>query len=67
MPAAVPRALQSCQICWAIESRAHLRSEAGEVFQVAADPVGLLDDGVDVQLRDLLHQAIFITFSVLKH
>lgn len=67
MPAAVPRALQSCQTCWASKPGAHLRSEASEVFQVAADPVGLLDDGVDVQLGDLLHEAVFITFAVLKH
>lgn len=37
------------------------------MFQVAADPVGLLDDGVDVQLGDLLHEAVFVPFAVLKH
>lgn len=46
---------------------AHLWSEASEVFQVTADPAGLLDDGVDVQLGDLLHEAVFIPLSVLKH
>lgn len=47
--------------------RAHLGSEASEVFQVTANPAGLLDDGVDVELGDLLHEAVFIRFAVLKH
>lgn len=44
----------------------HLWSKAGEVLQVAADAIGFLDDGVDVQLGDLLHQAVFIALSVLE-
>lgn len=52
---------------WACKRGAHLRSEAGKVFQVAADAAGLLDDGVDVELGDLLHEAVFIPFAVLKH
>lgn len=60
-----PQALQSCPTC--CKHAAHLRSEPREVLQVAADPVGLLDDGVDVQLGDLLHEAVVITLAVLKH
>jgi hypothetical protein len=55
------------KIDWACQRRAHLRSEASEVFEVAANAAGLLDDGVYVQLGDLFHQAIFIPFAVLKH
>lgn len=52
---------------WACKRGAHLWSETSEVFQVAANAAGLLDDGVYVQLGDLLHQAVFIPFAVLKH
>lgn len=45
---------------------AYLGSKASEVLQVAADPVGFLDDRVDVQFGNLLHKAIFITFTVLE-
>lgn len=44
----------------------HLGSKASEVLQVAADAVGFLDDGVDVQFRDFLHEAVFIALPVLE-
>lgn len=44
----------------------HLWGKASEVLQMAANPVGLLDDGVDVQLGNFLHETIFITLSVLE-
>lgn len=67
-----PRPSELSRASWACrqgegEGGAHLGSKASEVLQVTADPVGLLDDGVDVQLGDLLHEAVFITFSVLEH
>lgn len=45
----------------------HLGSKASEVLQVTADSVGFLDNGVDVQLGNFLHEAIFITLPVLEH
>ena len=45
----------------------HLWSKASEMLQVTANPVGFLDDGVDVQFGNFLHEAIFITFSVLEN
>ena len=44
----------------------HLWSKASEVLQVTANSVGFLDDGVDVQFGNFLHEAVFITFSVLE-
>lgn len=44
----------------------HLWSKASEVLQVTANPVGFLDDGMDVQFGNFLHEAIFITLSVLE-
>lgn len=44
----------------------HLGSKASEVLQVAANSVGFLDDGVDVQFRNFLHEAVFIALPVLE-
>lgn len=44
----------------------HLGGKASEVLQVAANSVGFLDDGVDVQFRNFLHEAIFIALPVLE-
>lgn len=44
----------------------HLWGKASEVLQVTAHSVGLLDDGVDVQFRNLLHKAIFIALPILE-
>ena len=37
------------------------------MLQMTANPVGFLDDGVDVQFGNFLHEAIFITLSVLEN
>ena len=37
------------------------------MFEVAAHTVGFLDDRVEVELGDLLYEAILIPFPVLKH
>lgn len=44
----------------------HLWSKAGQVLQVTAYAVGFLDDGMDVQFGNLLHEAVFIALSVLE-
>lgn len=45
----------------------YLGCKACEMLEVAAHTVGFLDDRVEVELGDLLHEAILITFSVLQH
>jgi len=45
----------------------YLRCKACEMFEVAAHTVGFLDDRVEVELGDLLHEAVLIPFPVLKH
>ena len=37
------------------------------MLQMTANPVRFLDDGVDVQFGNFLHEAIFITLSVLEN
>lgn len=43
----------------------YLGCKACEMLEVAAHTVGFLDDRVEVELGDLLHEAILIPFSVL--
>lgn len=45
----------------------HLRRDPRQVLEVAADAVGLLDDGVHAQLGDLVDERVLVAFSVLHH
>lgn len=45
----------------------YLRRDPRQVLEVAADPVGLLDDGVHAQLGDLVDERVLVAFSVLHH
>lgn len=45
----------------------YLGCKACEVLEVAADPVGFLDDGVEVQLGDLLNEAVIVGFPIFHH
>lgn len=38
-----------------------------EVFEMAADPVGLLNNGVHAQLGDLVDERVLVAFPVLHH
>lgn len=38
-----------------------------EVLEVAADAIGFLDDGMEVELGDLLNEAVVISLPVLQH
>lgn len=45
----------------------HLWRDPRQVLEVAADAVGLLDDGVHAQLGDLVDERVLIALSVLHH
>lgn len=45
----------------------HLRCHSCELLEVAADTVGLLNDGVHAELGDLVDERVFISFSVFHH
>lgn len=45
----------------------YLRRDSCEVFEVTADTVGLLDDGVHAQLGDLVYERLLISFPVLHN
>lgn len=48
-------------------TQTHLRRDPRQVLEVAADAVGLLDDGVHAQLGDLVDERVLVAFPVLHH
>lgn len=65
LPCGTPKVAKDLPNLQAWES--HLWSKASEVLQVTANSVGFLDDGMDVQFGNFLHEAIFITLSILEN
>lgn len=48
-------------------TQTHLWRDPRQVLEVAADTVGLLDDGMHAQLRDLVDERVLVAFPVLHH
>lgn len=53
--------------CGGAGVQTYLRRDPRQVLEVAADTVGLLDDGVHAQLGDLVDERVLVAFSVLHH
>ena len=45
----------------------YLGGDSCEVFEVAADSVGFLDNGVHAQLGDLVDERVLVDFPVFNH
>lgn len=45
----------------------YLWGNSCQVFEMAADPVGLFDNGVHAQFGDLFNERVLVAFPVLQH